>query len=147
MEGCVNMYLRNTSNVVKDLIEKVSELDNANKMKFIIYILDLWNKNQINSLNETNLDLLDDSIDINIFNPSSIEEYYLVNQIKEYWNIKYKLYQLYPKEYKVLIPLFEKLYFKEKIDVLIELFLILEHDELLPDNIDGYNIASLITKY
>ena len=141
------MYLRNTSNVVKDLIKKVSELDNANKRKFIIYILDLWDKNQINSLNETNLDLLDDSIDINIFNPSSIEEHYLVNQIKEYWNIKYKLYQLYPKEYKVLIPLFEKLSFKEKIDVLIELFLILEHDELLPDNIDGYNIATLITKY
>lgn len=77
------------------------------------YILDLWDKNQINSLNETNPDLLDDSIDINIFNPSSIEEYYLVNQIKEYWNVKYKLYQLYRKEYKVLIPLFEKLTFIE----------------------------------
>lgn len=141
------MYLKNTSNEVKDLIEKVNELDNENKMNFIIYILDLWNKNQINSLNETNPDLLDDSIDINIFNPSSIGEYYLVNQIKEYWNIKYNLYQLYLKEYKVLIPLFEKLSFKEKIDTLVELFLILEHDELLPDNIDGYYIATLITKY
>ena len=48
------MYLKNTSNEVKDLIEKVNELDNENKMNFIIYILDLWNKNQINSLNETN---------------------------------------------------------------------------------------------
>lgn len=141
------MYLRNTSNEVKDLIEKVNDLDNENKMKFIIYILDLWDKNQINSLNETNPDLLDDSIDINIFNPDGIVEYYLVNQIKEYWNIKYKLYQLYLKEYKVLIPLFEKLSFKEKIDVLAELFLLMEHDELLPDNIDGYNIATLITKY
>lgn len=116
-------------------------------MKYIIYILDLWDKNQINSLNETNPDLIDDSIDINIFNPSSTQEYYLVNQIKEYWNIKYKLYQLYPKEYKELIPLFEKLSFREKIDVLAELFLNLEHDELLPDNIYGYNIATLITKY
>lgn len=106
------MYLRNTSNEVKDLIEKVNDLDNENKMKFIIYILDLWDKNQINSLNETNPDLLDDSIDINIFNPGGIVEYYLMNQIKEYWNIKYKLYQLYLKEYKVLIPLFEKLSFK-----------------------------------
>ena len=140
------MYLRNTSNQVKDLIEKINELDNENKMKFIIYILDLWNKNQINSLNETNPDLLDDSIDINIFNPISIGEYYLINQIKEYWN-QYKLYQLYPKEYKVMISLFEKLSFKEKIDVLAELFLLMEHDELLPDNIDGYNIATLITKY
>ena len=141
------MYLRNTSNGVKDLIEKVNELDNGNKMKYILYILDLWDRNQINSLNETNPDLLDDSIDIDIFNPNSTQEYYLVNQIKEYWNMKYKLYQLYPKEYKELIPLFEKLSFKEKIDALAELFLILEHDELLPDNIDGYNIATLITKY
>lgn len=141
------MYLRNTSNEVKNLIEKVNELNNENKMKFIFYILDLWDKNQINSLNETNPDLLDDSIDINIFNSSSIGEYYLVKQIKEYWNIKYNLYQLYLKEYKVLIPLFENLSFKEKIDVLIELFLILEHDELLPDDIDGYYIAPLITKH
>ncbi|MBQ4583414.1 MAG: hypothetical protein IJA94_00760 [Bacilli bacterium] len=141
------MYLRNTSNEVKDLIKKVNDLDDKNKMKFIIYILDLWDKNQINSLNETNPNLLDDSIDINIFNPSSIGEYYLVNQIKEYWNIKYNLYQLYLKEYKGLIPLFEKLSFKEKIDVLIELFLLMEHDELLPDDIDGYNIAMLIIKY
>ena len=141
------MYLRNTSNGVKELIEKVNELDNENKMKYIIYILDLWDKNHINSLNEINPDLLDDSIDINIFNPSSIREYYLVNQIKEYWNIKYKLYQFYPKEYKELIPLFENLSFKEKIDVFVELFLLMEHDELVPDNIDGYNIATLITKY
>ena len=81
------MYLRNTSNEVKNLIEKMNELNNENKMKFIIYILDLWDKNQINSLNKTNPDLLDNSIDINIFNPSSIGEYYLVNQIKEYFNI------------------------------------------------------------
>lgn len=141
------MYLRNTSNEAKDLIEKINELDNENKMKFVIYILDLWDKDQINSLNETNPDLLDDSIDISIFNPKSIGEYYLVNQIKEYWNIKYNLYQLYLEYYKVLIPLFEKLSFKEKIDVLAELFLILEHDELIPNNIDGYYIAPLITKY
>jgi len=141
------MYLRNTSNEVKVLIEKINELDNENKMKYIIYILDLWDKNQINSLNETNPNLLDDSIDINIFNTISIGEYYLVNQIKEYWNIKYKLYQLYLKEYKVLIHLFDKLSFREKIDVLIELFLNVEHDDLLSDNIDGYNIATLITKY
>ena len=141
------MYLRNTRNEVKDLIERVNELDNENKMKYIIYIFNSWDNDQINSLNEINPYLLDDSIEINIFNPNSIEEYYLVNQIKEYWNIKYNLYQLYLKEYKVLIPLFEKLSFKEKIDALAELFLILEHDELLPDNIDVYNIATLITKY
>lgn len=141
------MYLRNTSNEVKDLIEKVNELNNENKMKFIIYILDLWDKNQINNLNETNPDLLADSVDINIFNPISTQKYYLVKQIKEYWNIKYKLYWLYLKEYKVLIPLFERLSFKDKKHTLAELFLILEHDELLPDNINDYEIARKIIKY
>ena len=96
------MYLRNTRNEVKDLIERVNELDNENKMKYIIYIFNLWDNDQINSLNEINPDLLDDSIEINIFNPNSIGEDYLVNQIKEYWNIKYNLYRLYPDEYKGL---------------------------------------------
>ena len=48
---------------------------------------------------------------------------------------------------KSIIPLFEKLSFKEKIDLLAEIFLILEHDKLLPDNVDGYEIARMIIKY
>ena len=54
---------------------------------------------------------------------------------------------LYPKEYKELISIFEKLTFIEKKDILAELFLTLEHDELLPDNIDGYEIAKRIINY
>ena len=104
-------------------------------------------KNQINSLNEVNPNLLDDGIDIEIFNPSSIDYRYLVIENKEYCNYTFNLYRLYPKEYKELIPVFEKLSFKEKKDTLAELFLILEHDELLPDNIDGYEIARKIIKY
>ena len=141
------MYLKNTSNVLKELIEKVNMLDKKNKLKFIDYIFNLWDRNQINSLNETNPNLLDDSIDIEIFNPSSIDYPYLINEIKEYWNYNYSLYRLYPKEYKKMIRIFERLSFKEKKDVFIELFLILEHDELLPDIIDGYEITGRIIKY
>ena len=141
------MCLKNTSNVLKELIEKVNMLDKKNKLKFIDYIFNLWDRNQINSLNETNPNLLDDSIDIEIFNPSSIDYPYLVNEIKEYWNYNYSLYRLYPKEYKELIPVFERLSFKEKKDVLAELFLILEHDKLLPDSFDGFEIARRIIKY
>lgn len=141
------MYLKNTSNEVKELIDKIHKIDNGNKLKFISYILDLCDKNQINSLNETNPNLLDDSIDINIFNPNNIDCPYLVNEIKEYWNYKYKFYQFYLEYYKVLIPLFERLSFKDKKHTLAELFLILEHDELLPDNINGYEIARKIIKY
>ena len=141
------MYLKNKSNEVKGLVLKINELDKENKLKFINYIFDLWDKNQINSLNDVNPNLLDDSVDIEIFSPSSIGYHYLVIEIKEYWNYKYNLYHLYPKEYKKLIPLFERLSFKEKKDVLAELFLILEHDELLPNNIYGFEIARRIIKY
>ena len=141
------MYLKNTSNEVKKITEKINELDKENKLKFISYILNLWDNDQINSLNETNPDLLDDSICIDIFNPSSIDYHYLVDKLKEYWNRTYKLHHLYRKKYKSVIPLFEKLSFKQKVDVLAEIFLILEHNELLPDNVDGYEIARMIIKY
>ncbi len=141
------MYLKNTSNDVKKIMEKIGELDKINKLKFITYILNLWNNNQINSLNEINPDLLDDSIDISIFNPSSIGYPDLVKMLKEYWNHFYQIYRYYLKEYKDLITFFERLSFKEKKDVLSEIFLHLEHDELLPDNVDGYEIANLIIKF
>lgn len=141
------MYLKNATNEVKKITEKINELDKENKLKFISYILNLWNNNQINSLNETNPDLLDDSIDINIFNPSSVGYPDLVKTLKEYWNHFYQIYRFYLKEYKDLITLFERLSFKEKKDILSEIFLHLEHDELLPDNVDGYEIARMITKY
>ena len=141
------MYLRNTSNEVKKLVLKINELDKENKLKFISYIFNLWDRNQINSLNETNPNLLDDGKDIEIFNPSSIDYRYLVIEIKEYWNYKYSLYRIYPKEYKKMIRIFERLSFEEKKDVLAELFLVIEHDGLLPDNIDGCEIARRIIKY
>lgn len=141
------MYLRNTSNEVKELVLKMNQLDNDSKLKFISYIFNLWDRNQINSLNNDNPNLLEDSVDIEIFNPSSVDNIYLVNGTKEYWNYTFNLYRLYPKEYKELIPVFEKLSFKEKKDVFAELFLILEHDEFLPDSIDGYEIARIIIKY
>lgn len=131
------MYLKNTSNEIKELIDKIHELDNENKLKFISYIFNLWDRDQINILNEVNPNLLDDSIDIEVFNPISIGYSYLIKEIKQYWNYNYKLYRLYPKEYKELISIFERLSFKEKKDTLAELFLILEHDELLSDNIDS----------
>lgn len=141
------MYLKNTSNEVKELVLKMNQLDNDSKLKFISYIFNLWDRDQINILNEVNPNLLDDSIDIEVFNPISIGYSYLINEIKQYWNYNYKLYRLYPKEYKELISIFERLSFKEKKDVFAELFLLLEHDELLLDNIDGYEIARRIIKY
>ena len=67
-------------------------------------------------------------------------------------DIKEIIYEMYLNLFmnilsiKSIIPLFEKLSFKEKIDLLAEIFLILEHDELLPDNVDGYEIARRVIK-
>ena len=58
--------------------------------------------------------------------------------------------EMYWKNYsknKELISLFERSSFKEKKDTLAELFLILEHDELLHGNIDSHEIARRIIKY
>ena len=55
------------TNALKELVIKINELDKENKLKFINYIFDLWDKNQINSLNEVNPNLLNDGIDIEIF--------------------------------------------------------------------------------
>ncbi len=87
------MYLKNMNDDVKELIKKVNILGKENKLKFISYVFNLWDRNQINSFNPN---LLDDSIDYK----------YLVNEIKEYWNYNYNLYRLYPKEYKEVIPVF-----------------------------------------
>ena len=61
--------------------KSIENLKLEEKISSLIYIFNSFGNNQINSLNEINPDLLDDSIDINIFNLSSIGEYYLVNQI------------------------------------------------------------------
>ena len=39
------MYLRDTSNEVKKLVLKINELDKENKLKFIDYIFNLWDRN------------------------------------------------------------------------------------------------------
>ena len=41
--------------------------------------------------------------------------YFITNEIKEYFNIKYNLYRFYPKEYIKFISLFDKLSFEYKI--------------------------------
>ena len=57
------MYLKNTSNEVKELVIKINELDRDDKLKFISYVFNLWDRDQINILSEVNPSLLDDSID------------------------------------------------------------------------------------
>ena len=60
------MYITETTENVKKLIEEIENKDDITKLKFLIYIFGLLNNNQINDKNEANPDLIDDN-DIRIF--------------------------------------------------------------------------------
>ena len=60
------MYITETTETVKKLIEEIENKDDITKLKFLIYIFGLLNNNQINDKNEANPDLIEDN-DIKIF--------------------------------------------------------------------------------
>lgn len=132
---------------VKKLIESLDNLEKKNQIKFICYVLDSWDNNLINSLNTCNPDLEDTSIEI--FNPLVIGySNNLTKDIKCYLNYNYNsFYRFYQKGIEYVLSNFEKLSYEDKIIFLKELFLFLEQNNLLPDNIDGYTIARNIMNY
>ena len=64
------MYITETTDNVRKLIENLETKGDISKLKFLIYIFGLLNNNQINDKNEANPDLMDDNI--SIFNFESI---------------------------------------------------------------------------
>lgn len=130
------MYITNTTDNVRDLIEKLEQKDDLSKLNFLIYIFGLLNNNQINDKNEANPDLVEDD-DMKILtmeamglpnNYCSVLLQYLVMVYKE--NTKQEnIYEdngnvigiEYSDEDKKLASDFEKLSFNEKLDVFSEI--------------------------
>lgn len=56
------MYITETTENVKKLIEELEKKDDITKLKFLIYIFGLLNNSQINDKNEANPDLVEDEI-------------------------------------------------------------------------------------
>ena len=133
--------------MVKKLIESLDNLEKKDQIKFIYYVLDSWDNNLINSSNTCNPDLEDTSIEI--FNPLVIGCFNnLIKDIKSYLNYNYNsFYRFYQKGIEDVLSNFEKLSYEDKIIFLKELFLFLEQNNLLPDNIDGYIVARNIMNY
>ena len=133
--------------MIKNLIENLDNLEKKDQIKFIYYVLDSWDNNLINSLNTYNPNLEDTNIEI--FNPLLIGySNNLIKDIKCYLNYNYNsFYRFYQKGIEDVLSSFEKLSYKNKIIFLKELFLFLEQNNLLPDNIDGYTIARNIMNY
>ena len=65
------MYITNTTEDVKKLVEELETTSDLTKLKFLIYIFDLLNNNQINDKNESNPDLVEDD-DMTIFDSEVI---------------------------------------------------------------------------
>ena len=65
------MYITETTDNVRKLMEEIEHQEDISKLKFLIYIFGLLNNNQINNKNEANPDLMEDN-NVKIFNLESI---------------------------------------------------------------------------
>ena len=61
------MYITNSTENVRELIEKLDDIKDISKMRFLLYIFNLLNNDQINSKNEVNPKLVEDE-ELDIFN-------------------------------------------------------------------------------
>ena len=136
------MYL-NTTDKVKKLYDRFEQLGTKDWIKFTIYILDKLN-NLINERNEVNPSTTDEDFDIFNFETFGMNIndgleiiYYLINMLKDYVNenIVYSNHLIIVNydDIKELLSKFEKLSFKEKIDVVEELLIRYDNNTLLED--------------
>ena len=165
------MYITETTETVKKLIEEIENKDDITKLKFLIYIFGLLNNNQINDKNEANPDLIDDN-DIKIFtldmaglseNACTILlEYFvmlyngLTNTKDAYEDNGNVLGIIYNDEDIKLDSQFEKLDYNEKLDVFSEIIIRYDNETYFENKIttisfdsksSGFDIANMIKKY
>lgn len=165
------MYITETTENVRKLIEKIESKDDITKLKFLIYIFGLLNNNQINDRNEANPDLIEDE-DINIFtldmvglsdNACSILlEYYvmLYNKLTEtssaYMDNGNVFGIDFSEQDKILDSQFEKLNFNEKLDVFSEIIIRYDNETYFEKNLsfvsfdtksNGFDIAKMIKDF
>ena len=165
------MYITETTETVKKLIEEIENKDDITKLKFLIYIFGLLNNNQINDKNEANPDLIEDN-DIKIFtldmaglseNACTILlEYFvmlyngLTNTKDAYEDNGNVLGIIYNDEDIKLDSQFEKLDYNEKLDVFSEIIIRYDNETYFENKItiisfdsksSGFDIANMIKKY
>lgn len=162
------MYITETTDNVRKLMEEIEHQEDISKLKFLIYIFGLLNNNQINDKNEANPDLMEDN-NVKIFNLESIGlpfnactvllQYFvmLYNGITNTKNIYEDTGNIigvaYSSEEKTLLAKFEKLGFNEKLDIFSEIIIRCDNETYFKSNIvipmfdstsNGYAIAKRI---
>lgn len=165
------MYITETTENVKKLIEELEKKDDITKLKFLIYIFGLLNNSQINDKNEANPDLFEND-DIKIFTLDMVGlsenactillEYFvmlyngLTNTKDAYEDNGNVLGIAYDKEDKKLDSQFEKLDFNEKLDVFSEIIIRYDNETYFDKKLtiisfdsksSGFDIAKMIKNY
>lgn len=162
------MYITETTDNVRKLMEEIEHQEDISKLKFLIYIFGLLNNNQINDKNDANPDLMEDN-NVKIFNLESIGlPFNACTVLLQYFVMLYNgitntkdIYEdtgniigvAYSSEEKTLLAKFEKLGFNEKLDIFSEIIIRCDNETYFKSNIvipmfdstsNGYAIAKRI---
>ena len=165
------MYITNTTEDVKKLVEELEATSDLTKLKFLVYIFGLLNNNQINDKNESNPDLIEDD-DMTIFNSEAIGlttnactillQYFAMlyngmTDSKDAYEDNGNLLGInYNKEDKKIASKFEKLNFNEKLDVFSEIIIRYDNETYFDNRIlvvslnselSGFDIAKIIQSF
>ena len=165
------MYITNTTEDVKKLIEELERRNDICKLKFIIYVFNLLNNNQVNDKNELNPDLLEDD-NLKIFNLEAIGlspnactillQYFamiyngMTNSKDAYEDNGTIMGITYSKEAQNIVSQFEKLDYNEKLDVFSEIIIRYDNETFFDERtlvlsfgseLDGFNITKMIKDF
>lgn len=165
------MYITNTTEDVKKLIEELERRNDICKLKFIIYVFNLLNNNQVNDKNELNPDLLEDD-NLKIFNLEAIGlspnactillQYFamiyngMTNSKDAYEDNGTIMGITYSKEDQNIVSQFEKLDYNEKLDVFSEIIIRYDNETFFDERtlvlsfgseLDGFNISKIIKSF
>lgn len=151
------MYITDTTENVRKLIEELEQKDDLNKLKFLIYIFGLLNNEQINDKNEANPNIIEDD-NIKIF---SLELFGLpVNActiLLQYFAMLYNKLTNTKDAYEdngnvlgikvtdedtYLASQFERLNFNEKLDLFSEIFIRYDNETYFNKKITIINLDS-----
>ena len=136
------MYITETTDDVRKIFDIIGQFNDESRIKFLIYIFERLNNNQINSKNEVNPNLIeDDDMKILKFSSIGLNDSYCDLFLRYFINI-YKIMNdsvnivydgnvqgiVYSNEEKRVISSFERLSFNEKLDVFREIFIRYDND-------------------
>ena len=165
------MYVTETTKNVRELFEELENIEDISRLKFLLYIFDLLNNDQINNKKEVNPSTIDDE-DLEIFTFESMGLSRELCEIFLLWHVavfnhssrEKKVYIdngnvlgiEYSKNEEKILSTFEQLTFEEMLDVFSEFFIRYDNETFfkrikdiirIEDNLNGFDVAKLIQDY